>query len=179
MSEQDNREQELSNPEEQIDINLDEEVIEEESEDSEDKDAIIAKKDSVIKQLTARLHKKNSENKNFNKPEPRKESKDDIRQTVEQLKLAESKRQFGYANKLSPEETDYMFKINPNPTSELLNDPFIKGGLEAIRKSKRVEENTPRFGSRSQRFEVVNKKDMTADDKQKAFEEFMKSRQSR
>ena len=178
MSEQDNREAELSNTEE-LEINLEEEVGDESEDESEDKDALLAKKDNLIRQLTKRLHSKNDGKSNFSKPESKKESKDDIRQTVKQLELAEQKRQFGYTNKLSPEETDYMFKINPNPTSELLSDPFIKGGLEAIRKSKRVEENTPAFGSRSQRFEITKKADMTSEDKQKAFEEFMASKRSR
>jgi hypothetical protein len=112
------------------------------------------------------------------KPETKQVKKvdDDIRQTVSELKLAEQKRQFGYENGLSPEEADHIFRINPNPSKETLDDPFVKGGLEAIRAKKKLESNTPALNSRSPKFQVPSKKDMTAEDKQKAFEEFMASK---
>ena len=184
MSEQDNRPLDGTSPtpeenlESEIEINLDEETIEDDSQDEtvEELKAKLAKKDETIRQVLARAKKAEAEKKqNFNKTEPKK-GKDDIRQTVQELQLAEQKRQFGYTNKLSPEETDYLFKINANPSSELLNDPFIKGGLEAIRKSKRVEENTPAFGSRSQRFELPKKENLTPQDKQEQFDAYKKNR---
>lgn len=183
MSEQDNRPLDGTSPaeevaEENLEINLDEEMIEDEpTENVEELKAQLAKKDQAMKQILARAKAAEAKTKNINKPEPKKgRDKDDIRETVEQLRLAEQKRQFGYANKLSPEETDYLFKLSPTPSSELLNDPFIKGGLEAIRKSKRVEDNTPALGSRSPRFELPKKENMTPADKQKAFEEHMQSK---
>jgi hypothetical protein len=155
----------------EIDFNLEEEEI------SEDQDEIIKKKDEAIRQLTARAKKAEALAKNITnqsrKAEVKGEDTEDIKQTVQELKLAETKRQFGYANGLSPEETDYLFKISPNPSKELLEDPFIKGGIEAIRKTKRAEQNTPALNSRSPRFEVPKKKDLTLDDKQKAFEDYM------
>lgn len=161
---------------EEIEINLEEETIEDDGKTDLEKE--LAKKDSIIRQLTARAKKAEAERKNFNKPEPKtvKEGKDDIRQTVAELQLAEQKRQFGYANRLSPEETDYLFKLNSSPTSDLLNDPFIKGGLEAIRKEKRVEANTPSLSSRSQKFELPKKADMSREDKENAFAEYRKAR---
>lgn len=180
MSEQDNSQLEGTNPapEADLEINLDEEVIEEPTEDVDSLKEQLAKKDQIIKQVLARAKKAEAERKNINKPEPKesKKEKDDIRQTVAELQLAEQKRQFGYANKLSPEETDYLFKLNSNPTSELLNDTFIKGGLEAIRKEKRVEANTPSLGSRSQKFELPKKADMTPAERQQAFDEYRKAR---
>ena len=172
MSEQDNSQLEGNEP-----VITDEEIdaILKEPEDKPQVDPEIARKDAIIRQLTARAKKAEA------KVEPRqitKEDKgnDDIRQTVQSLQLAETKRQFGYQNGLSPEETDHIFKINSNPTKEILEDPFVKGGLQAIRARRRVEDNTPQTSSRSPRFELPKKEDLTPDDKQKAFEDFMASK---
>lgn len=121
------------------------------------------------------LVSKKPEPQKFNKPNPKKD--DDYKVKVDSLLIAEEKRQFGYQNGLSPEETDYIFKINSKPSKELLEDPFIKGGLEAIRSAKRVDDNTPSISGRSQRFELPKKKaDLTRDEKQEAFEKFTQSR---
>lgn len=171
MSEQDNSQLDGTNldTDNDLEINLEEEI----EDDSQDE---LAKKDEIIKQLTARAKKAEAISKNFKNKEPKEKESDDIAQTVQELKLAETKRQFGYSNNLSPEETDYIFKVNPTPSSELLNDPFIKGGLDAIRKVKRVDANTPASGSRSPKFQLPKKEDLTIEDKQKAFEEYMASR---
>jgi hypothetical protein len=100
---------------------------------------------------------------------------DDIRLTVKELQMAEKKRQFGYEHSLSPEETDAVFKMTPNPTKEVLEDPFVKGGLASLRAKKRVAENTP-SSSRSTGFKLPSKEGTTAEDQQKAFEEYMKNR---
>lgn len=133
----------------------------------------LERKDQIIRQLTARAKKAEAVKAPITKKEV---VDDDIKQTVQSLQLAETKRQFGYQNGLSPEETDHIFKINSNPTKEILEDPFVKGGLQAIRAKKRVEDNTPSTTSRSPRFELPKKENMNADDKQKAFEEHMASR---
>lgn len=62
---------------------------------------------------------------------------------VEVLSLAERKRQFGHEHGLSPAETDAVFKVNPKPTAEDLKDPFIAGGVKAIRDKERQAKNTP------------------------------------
>ena len=140
----------------------------------EDVQQQLAKKDSIIRQLTARAKKAEAVK------EPRQINKGDkefdIKETVKNLQLAETKRQFGYQNGLSPEETDHIFKMTSNPTKETLEDPFVKGGLQAIRSKKRVEDNTPSLSSRSPRFELPKKEDLTPDDKQKAFADFMASK---
>jgi hypothetical protein len=175
MSEKDNSQLEGNEPvitDEEIDKML------EEGEPENDVQKELAKKDAIIRQLTARAKKAEQQQKNFdiNKRDEKVGVDDDIKQTVQSLALAERKRQFGYENNLSPDETDHIFKINPNPTKEVLEDPFVKGGLQAIRAKKRVESNTPNSTSRSPRFEIPKKEDLTPDDKQKAFEEFMSSR---
>lgn len=131
------------------------------------------RKDAIIRQLTARAKKAEAVKAPITKKEV---VDDDIKQTVQSLQLAETKRQFGYQNGLSPEETDHIFKINSNPTKEILEDPFVKGGLQAIRAKKRLEDNTPSSSSRSPRFELPKKEDLTPDDKQKAFENFLASK---
>lgn len=100
---------------------------------------------------------------------------DDIKLTVKELQLAEKKRQFGYEHGLSPEETDAVFKLSPNPSKEVLEDPFVKGGLASLRAKKRVEDNTPKSSSRSASFNIDPSK-ATAEDKQKALDEFVSKR---
>lgn len=99
----------------------------------------------------------------------------DIRLTVKELQLAEKKRQFGYEHGLSPEEADAVFKLSPNPSKEVLEDPFVKGGLAALRAKKRVAENIPSSSTRSASFSI-NTKDNSPEAKQKALEEFVKNR---
>jgi len=98
---------------------------------------------------------------------------DDIRLTVKSLQMAEAKRQFGYEHGLSPEETDAVYKLNPNPTKEILDDSFVKGGLAALRAKKRVAENTPSSTSRSASFKPAEN---TQEARQKALEEFTAKR---
>lgn len=97
-----------------------------------------------------------------------------IRATVSQLQLAEQKRQFGYEHGLSPEETDAVYKLNSAPTKETLEDPFVKGGLEAIRAKKRLADNTPGASRATSKF--TPDKDLTPAEKEKAFQEFMQGK---
>jgi|15BtaG_2_1085339.scaffolds.fasta_scaffold00425_14 hypothetical protein len=145
------------------------------SSDDSDTEAELKKKDEIISQLTARAKKAEALNKTRVKSEelPKtNDDKEDLSKTVGELKHAEEKRQFGYENNLTPDEVDYIFKVNNNPTRELLEDPFIRGGLDAIRTQKRIQDNTPSNSSRSPKFQVPNKKDMTPSEKQEAFEKF-------
>jgi hypothetical protein len=103
---------------------------------------------------------------------------DDIRLTVKELQLAERKRQFGYEHGLSPEEADAVFKLTPNPTKEVLDDPFVKGGLASLRAKKRVAENTPSSSSRSASLDIDHSK-ATSDEKQKAFESYVSKKLGR
>lgn len=97
-----------------------------------------------------------------------------IKETVSQLKLAETKRQFGYEHGLSPEETDAVFKLNPAPTKETLEDPFVKGGLEAIRAKKKLADNTPGVTHATPHF--VSDKNLTPAEKEAEFQRFLRSK---
>ena len=109
------------------------------------------------------------------KPEANKDL-DGLKSTVSSLELAEKKRQFGYENKLSPEETDAVFAFTPAPTKETLKNPFVEGGLAKLRSMKRVDENTPGNSSRTGKTLKI-KPDATPAEKQAAFEETIKGLQ--
>ena len=146
---------------------------EQESEDgSNDYQVQLKERDDEIIKLKAILarQKKKAEDKPKAHLQEQPTEDEDIATTVKQLKLAEDKRRFGYENGLSPEETDAIFKINPNPTKETLEDPFVKGGLERIRQQNRVDENTPRTSRKSSSFIPTSKKELTPAEKQAAFE---------
>lgn len=122
------------------------------------------------KQLYARIKKQ--------KPQPTlptQKPKDDMGNVREAgtrlsaLELAESKRQYAWENNLSPEETDAVFRLNSNPTKETLNDIFIKGGLEAFRAKKRVENAIPSPSSRSSAVDGKSFADMTPEEREKNF----------
>jgi hypothetical protein len=138
-----------------------EEVITQETDDtgaSQQKEALI-ELEQKNRQLFERAKKAEAEAKALRgSAEPTLEenageSEDTLKSDVESLKLAERKRQFGYEHGLSPDETDAVFKLSPNPSKETLDDPFVKGGLESIRSQKRVNDNTPQPGGASQRIQ--------------------------
>lgn len=139
------------------------------------------KRDAEAKaQLTARAKTAEEKAKALSQKQiinPKPEVDKEIKDKVDALYVAEQKRTFGYENGLSPEETDHIFKINPNPSKEILDDPFVKGGIQAIRSAKRAKDNTPSITGRSQKFELPkSKSDLTADQKQAEFEKFTSER---
>lgn len=106
------------------------------------------------------------------KPEPKN---DELYSKVSRLEEIENKRQFGYENNLSPEETDVVFQFaQGKPTKDTLEHPFVKAGMEALRASKRVENNTPRPSLRGLSFNGKSFTELKPDEKQKAFEDRIK-----
>lgn len=104
-----------------------------------------------------------------------KEVDPEIFNRLSRIEQIESKRQFGFENNLSPEETDYIFTFTGGkPTKEALENPFIKSGIEGFRQTKRAENNTP--GTSSKGFVATGKefKDMTEDERRSAYESRMK-----
>lgn len=97
---------------------------------------------------------------------------EEVVQTVRSLKIAEDKRQFGFENNLSPQETDMVFKFaNGKPTKEVLNNPFVKAGIEGLRANKRIEDNTPSSNHRSPVFQGKEFKDMDEAERRKSYNE--------
>jgi hypothetical protein len=90
---------------------------------------------------------------------------DDVKADVKFLKLAEKKRQFQFEHGLTPDQTDMIFKINPNPSKKDLENPFIQGGLTALKAKARVEDNTPSSSGRS--FSIAGKSwaEMSSDER--------------
>lgn len=96
---------------------------------------------------------------------------EDLVQSVKKLEQIEAKRQFGYDNGLSPEETDIAFKFaNGNPSKDTLEDSFFKSGLESMRAKKRLEANTPGSSSRSSIFTEKSFAETPEADRKKGFE---------
>lgn len=105
---------------------------------------------------------------------PKQKIDEDLKRDVEELKIERLKRQFAYENNLSPQETDMVFKVNPNPTKEDLDNPFVKGGIEAIRKERRVDEATPvPSSSASVLIEGKEFKDLSEEDRKKNWEGYL------
>ena len=100
---------------------------------------------------------------------------EDLHKSVQELKFAEKKRQFGYEHNLSPEETDAVFKINQNPKKEDLEDPFIKGGLDAIRSQRRVDSNTPSPSSKTFKVNGKTFAELTPEEKEANFAKYQES----
>lgn len=159
-----------------IDLNNEEVELEDDSELMEDSDEL-AKIKAEKERLERELGSLKRDFKKLTKaPLQTNDGVEGLKKTVSELKNAELKRQFGYENGLAPDEVDYIFKVNNKPTKDLLEDPFIKGGLDAIRTQKKIANNTPTASSRSPRFEIPKKDDLTSDDKQKAFEEYLRAK---
>lgn len=132
------------------------------------------------RRLYERVKKSSGRKPNSNPPaktDDVKEKLEKVAGTVDQLALSEAKRTFGYEHNLSPQEVDAVFRINPKPTKETLDDPFIKGGLDAIRAKNRVTRNTP--SGRGRGSATVNGKgwnQMDAKERQENFQSMMGKR---
>lgn len=134
-------------------------------------------KDAEILKLRAIIARKNRQAERT--LPTKKEIVDDIspiKDSVYRLELAEKKRQFGYEHGLSPEETDAVFKLNPKPTKDDLNNPFVKGGLEAIRAQKRISENTPSPSNSAPKFSGKTFQELPEEDKKQNWGEFIKAK---
>lgn len=126
------------------------------------------------KQLYARLKKRDE--KPAEKPKPKSEDLGDAGTRLSRLELLEAKRQFAWENNLSPEETDKVFAItNNNPTKDVLNDPFVKHGLEGVRASKRVADATPSSSKAGRTFKGKSFAELSPEDQKKNYAEYVRS----
>lgn len=105
------------------------------------------------------------------------EPDNDLSETVKRLELSERKRTFAAQYGLSVEETDAVFNFSGNnPTKETLENPFIKAGIESLRKQKSVESNIPMGGrSGSPMFGEKPFEQQTEAERKQAFEARMKA----
>lgn len=159
-----------------VDLELEEETteLEEEIEEHPEEDVITIPKDK-FKSMQRKAMAFDAKKKN--KPLPAKGMDEEIVSSVKKLEMIEAKRQFGYENSLSPEETDFIFKMaGGKPDKTVLENPFVKSGLEGYRASKRVEANTPSSTSRSPIFQGKDFKDMSDDERRKSYEATAKAK---
>lgn len=159
-------------PDEELDLETEpEETSDDDSagseEDVETLKQRLAASEEKRRQLFARLKNKGKQKQPLI---PQKESVGDAGTRLSRLELAEAKRQFAWEFSLSPEETDKVFSITQNPTKETLNDPFIKAGLKAVRAAKSVAEATPSPSGRVTTFNGKSFKDLSREDRKKAYE---------
>ncbi len=161
---------------EDVETTLDEEIIV--TEGQHDNDPAEEEKDWKAealkhKAIADRLKIKLSKQPLQTKIEPKID--DETIKDVQFLKQVELKRQFGFENGLSPQETDYAFKFaGGKPSKEVLEDPFFKGGIESLRSKERLEKNIPGASSRSSVFTEKPFSELSEDDRAKAFEAKMK-----
>ena len=102
-------------------------------------------------------------------------SRDEVPNWGKELQLAERKRQFGFEHGLSPTETDAIFRINPRPNKNTLEDPFVKGGLEAIRAKNRVENAIPSTSGRTATFNGKSLQEMDDTEASKNYADVVKN----
>lgn len=148
-----------STPDEELDLELEQEdAAPEATDDAEALKQRIAVLEAKNKQLYARVKKGAPEKPKSKSNTTEPEVDDDIRRDVAELKTERTKRLFGYEHGLSPDEVDAVFRINSNPSAETLKDPFVKGGLQALRAKRSVENAT---ANPSKRASVVDGKTFT------------------
>lgn len=97
---------------------------------------------------------------------------DDLHKTVAELKIANEKRDFGYRNQLSPEETDTVYALahgKGKKPEDILEDNFFKAGLDASRKAAQTAAATPGSSPRAPRVEGKTFKEMNMKDREKNF----------
>lgn len=102
------------------------------------------------------------------------DDQDDITSKVRRLEMIEEKRQYQFENGLSPEETDAVFRFaGGRPNKDTLSDPFIKAGIESLRASKRLSDNTPSSSQRSSVFGGKAFAELSEAERAKHYEERM------
>lgn len=91
---------------------------------------------------------------------------DEISKDINELKMEKNKRTFGYEHGLSPDEVDAVFAFNPAPTKDILDNPFVKGGIDAIRAKKKVNEAIPAPTHAASKIMDKKFEELPADEKQ-------------
>lgn len=160
----------------QVDVVEQEEQTSEEAVETQEEDTVVLNKADYNKlRRKALAYESNKQSKTLS-TQQKEPVDDDVRKTVSELKLIEEKRQFGFENNLSPEETDFVFTFSKGkPTKEIMDNPFVKSGIDGFRSQKRLEANTPSSSSHSPIFGSKPFEEMTLDEQRKAFEERRKN----
>lgn len=99
---------------------------------------------------------------------------DEIFKDVQELKLERAKREFGFTNGLSPEETDFVFRFDSKNPAEGMKNPFVKNGIDSLRAQKKSESGTLSPSSRAPKLSQEDFTKMSKEDRQKSFENRLK-----
>jgi hypothetical protein len=147
------------------------------TEDPEELKARLEKETEARRQLTARAKRAEEEVKTLKAKElPTAPKPDDtLVKDVEGLKLAETKRQFGYEHQLSPQETDNLFRFaNGRDPAETFKDPFFQAGLKESRRQQKVDDAVPSGTGRSPRVAGKTFGEMTAEERRANWDKIVK-----
>jgi hypothetical protein len=99
---------------------------------------------------------------------------DDLAKDIQELKLAEKKRQFGYQNDLSPEETDKLFRFaGDTDPEEVLKDSFFQAALKESRREKKVADATPSTGNRATKVSGKSFAELTPEERASNWDKFV------
>ena len=155
---------------------LDESTSDEEASEEKDWDAEAKKNAAIAARLKKKLEATSEETPK--QPEPLKEApapEPDVTERLSKLEQVESKRSFGHAHELSPEETDELFKYAAGgDPEEALKSSFFQAGLKEMRSQKRAEEATPSPSGKSQKIDGKTWDQMDDKEREKNFDKFAK-----
>lgn len=90
----------------------------------------------------------------------------DIQKDIAELKFSNKVTTFADENGLTKKAAEHVLKLYPNATTETLQDPFVKAGIEALVRKERVVENTPRGGNSKSQAPTKKLSEMTPEEKQ-------------
>jgi len=129
---------------------------------------------------TAKEDKPNASNDSAGAQQGDDKTPTELEKDVAGLKISEEKRSFGHANNFSPEETDHVFAFAAGAgkkPSEVLEHPFIKSGIAAMRQQQGTDDATPGPSGRSPIVEGKTFKEMDDKDRRKNFDKVVQGTQ--
>jgi hypothetical protein len=96
-----------------------------------------------------------------------------LEKDIADIKFSNKIDNFARENSMNRSQAEYIFKLYPNATEEILKDPFVKAGLKAIASEKRLSDNTPRGRSASQSTSNKSYKEMNQSEKEEWYKSHM------
>jgi hypothetical protein len=157
----------------ELDIDDTEEGQDEQSKEGEKGEMTLEKWKAIALRRGEKLRKIGGagDDQNQKKGSSKADPDGDFRKDIENLKVAEAKRNFGYSHNLSPAETDLIFKYTGGraPTDEEMKSDFMTAGIDKIRAKARAEAHRPGASHNAATFEGKAYKDLSVEDKAKNY----------
>lgn len=153
-----------------------EESLEAESDDSEE--------DIDWKERALKAEKAIERNKQKTKKKPQStlkkrptEDDDDVAERIARLEQSDQKRAFGYEHGLSPQATDELFAyakgVGKKPET-VMKTAIGKSIINTVKRKERLDGNSPSSSAKKSSFASKDFNSLSPQDKQKAFEQFVK-----